>query len=123
MKALGERLRTKRQSLGLSQENVAEFLSISHTAYGNYERGYSEPALSQIKKISTLFKCSFFELIAGKEEIETLINKFERKNDELIKESYWQKKYYETLERMNQLNQTIVDEKDRYIKLLTEKLR
>lgn len=46
----------KRESLNLTQEQVANYLGITRAAYCNYERGTRKPPLVSIVKLKTLFK-------------------------------------------------------------------
>ena len=43
MNITAERLRELRERLGVSQENVAQALGITRTAYNKYEQGVIEP--------------------------------------------------------------------------------
>lgn len=52
MKQIGERIRQLRQQKGFSQENMADQLNISTTAYGDIERGKTDVTLSRLYKIS-----------------------------------------------------------------------
>lgn len=52
MKQIGERIRQFRQQKGFSQENMADQLNISTTAYGDIERGKTDVTLSRLYKIS-----------------------------------------------------------------------
>ncbi len=52
MKQIGERIRQLRQQKGFSQENMADQLNISTTAYGDIERGKTDVTLSRLYKIA-----------------------------------------------------------------------
>lgn len=54
MKQIGERIRQLRQQKGLSQENMADQLNISTTAYGDIERGKTDVTLSRLHKIAAI---------------------------------------------------------------------
>jgi len=51
------RLRRLRESRNLSQQEVADAIGISRTAYNKYERGVAQPTRN-IRKLSTLFGVS-----------------------------------------------------------------
>lgn len=42
--------------MGISQENVAEELGISHSAYAKIERGVTDPSLSRLFELARIFK-------------------------------------------------------------------
>jgi len=58
IRGLPDRMRKSRKNAGYSIRKVAKELGITHSAYYNYEIGLSEPCLSALVKISTLFKVS-----------------------------------------------------------------
>ena len=66
---IGEKIRYARLKKGYSQENMADFLGISTSAYGDIERNKTELTLSRAKNLSTILKMSMLELI--EEEIHT----------------------------------------------------
>lgn len=47
----GKRLREARSNRKKTQENVAEFLGVSYTTYGAWERGTNEPSLGNLLKL------------------------------------------------------------------------
>ncbi len=53
---LSERIRQLRQQKGLSQENMADELGLSTSAYGDIERGRTEPSLSRLEAIAALLE-------------------------------------------------------------------
>lgn len=53
---LSERIRQLRQQKGLSQENMADELGLSTSAYGDIERSRTEPPLSRLEAIATLLE-------------------------------------------------------------------
>ena len=54
-KSLGEKLRDLRESLNLSQNQVAEALNIDRSTYTNYELDKTRPNLETLVKISRIF--------------------------------------------------------------------
>ncbi|MES2520452.1 MAG: helix-turn-helix transcriptional regulator [Bacteroidota bacterium] len=99
---IGEKIRYARLSKGFSQENMADFLGISTSAYGDIERNKTELTLSRAKKLANILKVSILELLG--EEIHTpevLLNT--PKNEfEILKEdveklraesNYWREKF------------------------------
>lgn len=53
-----EILRETRKLKGLSQYEMADLLHISRTAYGDYERGRTEPDIKTLKLISSALNVS-----------------------------------------------------------------
>ena len=99
---IGEKIRYARLKKGYSQENMADFLGISTSAYGDIERNKTELTLSRAKKLSTILKMSMLELI--EEEIHTpkVLDNFENGELEQLKKevntlrseaSYWREKF------------------------------
>ncbi|HEV7348528.1 helix-turn-helix transcriptional regulator [Telluribacter sp.] len=60
---LPERLRQLRLQKGLSQENMADTLGLSTTAYGDIERGRTELTLSRLEKITQVLEVPLPELL------------------------------------------------------------
>ena len=83
-KELPARIRQIRMEQGLSQENMAEGLKISTTAYGDMERGKTEITLSRLAIIANLFKVDIFDLLvhtSEKQEKKLL----EKENERLLR--------------------------------------
>lgn len=64
---LGTRLKELRKERGLTQQQVANVLSISARGYTYYELGTNEPSLSALKKLSDFFNCSI-DYLVGRED-------------------------------------------------------
>ena len=56
---LPEKLKELRIEKGLSQREVSSALGMTRNAFTNYENGYREPSLDNLKKI-----CQFFDVSA-----------------------------------------------------------
>lgn len=59
---LGDKIRTVRKMKGLSQENLAEMLSISSTAYAKIERNETNPSNTRIDQIAKALNMQRTEL-------------------------------------------------------------
>lgn len=59
----GERVRLARLQRGLSQENMADLLHLSTTAYGDIERGKTELTISRLTQIAQALGTSVVALI------------------------------------------------------------
>lgn len=62
------RLRALRESKGLSQKKVAEYLGITRSAYNQYESGISKP-VRRLEQLADLFGVTS-DYILGKDETE-----------------------------------------------------
>lgn len=60
---IGENIRLARLKKGLSQENLAEMLHISTTAYGDIERNKTEVTVSRLLKISKILEVDLNEIL------------------------------------------------------------
>lgn len=63
-KSVHEKIKMVRQTKGLTQEEVASKLGMSANAYGDIERGASDPKLSKLKKLSEILDVNLAELLA-----------------------------------------------------------
>lgn len=61
--SVNEKIRLIREAKNLTQEQVAEKLGISQSAYGDIERGENDPKLSKLQKIAELFEMQLSELV------------------------------------------------------------
>jgi transcriptional regulator with XRE-family HTH domain len=59
---LSDKIRTLRKMKGLSQENMADMIGISSTAYAKIERNESDPAVSRIESIAQALNMSKADL-------------------------------------------------------------
>lgn len=91
-----ERIRLARLQRGLSQENMADLMGLSTTAYGDIERGKTELTISRLTQIADVLDITTIDLIAdvpaayeptiiAPNELEQLRNKVERQELELEK--------------------------------------
>lgn len=60
-----KRLKTLRQNMGYTQEQVAEALSIHRTTYTYYEMGRTNPPREVLHRLVELFNVSYEELLRG----------------------------------------------------------
>ena len=61
--ALGVKIRSYRGLKGYSQENMADLLGISPTAYAKIERGETDVNFSRIEQIANVLQTNVYELI------------------------------------------------------------
>lgn len=105
-----ERIRLRRLQQGYSQENMAELLNLSTTAYGDIERGKTELTLTRLSQIATALHCSPLDLLTDDEiqvahpievadprELETLRLTVEKQQIELeklrLEADHWKRKH------------------------------
>jgi XRE family transcriptional regulator, regulator of sulfur utilization len=63
MNAISEKIRLARLKMGLSQENIADSLGISTTAYGDIERGKTDLTLNRLHQIANILMINPLTLI------------------------------------------------------------
>ena len=57
---VGKKMKTARVNTGMSQRDMAIKLSVSNSAYSNYENGYSEPPAEIIIKFCDVLDITLF---------------------------------------------------------------
>ena len=60
---VGGLLRQKRKSLGLSQSEMCEFLSVTQTAYSSWEIGVRVPKIHYLYELAAVFGCSVADFL------------------------------------------------------------
>ena len=63
-----EYLKHLRQSKGVSQQEVADYLGITRQAYSNYENGYRAPDNETLLKLGEYFDTTVDTILRGKEK-------------------------------------------------------
>jgi XRE family transcriptional regulator, regulator of sulfur utilization len=93
-----EKVRLTRLNRGLSQENMADMLHISTTAYGDIERGKTELTIPRLLKICQILGVELTELLDLESKNDAFIqlenekNKIE--NEKLrLEVNYWKDKF------------------------------
>ena len=61
--SVNEKIRRIREAKDLTQEQMAEKLGVSQSAYGDIERGDNDPKLSKLQKIADIFEMPLSELV------------------------------------------------------------
>ena len=95
MTTLGEKIRLSRLQKGFSQENMADMLCISTTAYGDIERNKTDLTVSRLEKIADLLQTSPLLLLEKESPQSDLAYeklKAEKERYE-IEALYWREKY------------------------------
>ncbi|MCF6298042.1 MAG: helix-turn-helix domain-containing protein [Flavobacteriaceae bacterium] len=60
---IGHKLKDKRNSKRISQQEVAESLSISQRTYSNFESNKSEPSLTQLSKLAEILEFNLLDIL------------------------------------------------------------
>ncbi len=81
---LPARIRQIRLSLGLSQENMADGLQISTTAYGDLERGKTEITISRLATIADIFNLDISDLLTDTGIKQEMV-KLKQENERLLR--------------------------------------
>ena len=66
---IGEQIKNYRKIVGLTQEQVANYLGVSTPAVNKWEKGDRYPDLLTTKKISQILDVSLDDLLAGKDMV------------------------------------------------------
>lgn len=77
-KAIGLKIRERRQAVGITQEAIANKLDVNPSHISNIECGRANPSLTALVKIANILQCSVDYFISG--EYTYMINKDEEKN-------------------------------------------
>jgi transcriptional regulator with XRE-family HTH domain len=62
---LGNRIKTEREKLNMSQDDLAQKMDISRQAISKWETGNSYPDIEKILRLSEIFNLSLDELVKG----------------------------------------------------------
>lgn len=112
-----EKIRLQRLQRGLSQENMADLLNLSTTAYGDIERGKTDLTLSRLTQIAQVLDVALLTLLTDdaipaqvveekpdtfvSHELETLRLTIEKQQVEVdklrLEADYWKRKYDERI--------------------------
>lgn len=96
---LPEQIRLKRLQKGLSQENMADLLGMSTTAYGDIERGRTELTLPRLEKIAGVLEYPVTELLGIRQEPDSELEWMRRENLRLQAENLQLKATIDQLKR------------------------
>jgi transcriptional regulator with XRE-family HTH domain len=64
---IGQRMRTKREQLGLSQQQFADMIGVSKGAVGQYDIGYTTPRPKRFERIAEVLGVTVEWLLTGNE--------------------------------------------------------
>lgn len=93
MKAIAEKIRLLRVAKGLSQENIADSLHISTTAYGDIERGKTDLTLVRLTQIAEVLNTTVLGLLSEEnlmqEREQLMMKNLQIENDKLRLENQY----------------------------------
>lgn len=75
---IGEKIRKMRDLKGFSQENMAQSMGISISAYGKIERDETEITLTKLEEIAKVFQVNIIDILKFDEQ-SVFINTFDNK--------------------------------------------
>ena len=64
-KAIGLKIKERRQQLGITQEHIANVLDVNPSHISNIECGRANPSLTALVKIANILECSVDYFITG----------------------------------------------------------
>lgn len=82
-KAIGGKIKERRQELGITQEYVANILDVNPSHISNIECGRANPSLTALVKIANILQCSV-DLFIGEEYTYTVDKNREKTLDDKI---------------------------------------
>lgn len=82
--AIGLKIKERRQSLGITQEYIANMLDVNPSHISNIECGRANPSLTALVKIANILKCSVDYFLSGKYTYETGKEEEPTLDDEII---------------------------------------
>lgn len=77
---LGSRIKTEREKLNLSQDDLAKKMNLSRQAISKWETGSSYPDIGKILKLSEIFNLSLDELVKGDKSFQENLIKEGKRN-------------------------------------------
>ncbi len=104
---ISKRIRELRKSMGLTQSQFAELVSLSEDSIGKIERGISVPTVDTLTKIAEGLNMPLFELLGGE------ISKKEKKQYQVLEclVRYLKTKSYKDIKLIHELAVKILERK------------
>ena len=97
-KEIGQKIKERRQSLGITQEMIANRLDVNPSHISNIECGRANPSLTALIKIANILECSVDYFISGEYTYKTNHEKEKTLDDDIMNKL----KYYD-LEKKKKL--------------------
>ncbi len=100
---INETITKKRKELGLTQEQVAEYLNISTPAVNKWEKGNSYPDITLLPALARLLKTDLNNLLSFNEDLSDVeIYNFANSLDPLVKEQGYEKAFEIAMDKISQ---------------------
>ena len=64
-KVIGQKIKERRQSVGITQESIANYLEVNQSHISNIECGRANPSLFALIQIANILECSVDYFISG----------------------------------------------------------
>lgn len=124
---IGHKLKNKRDTKKLSQQEVAEFLDVSQRTYSNFESNKPEPSLTQLSKLAEVLEFNLLDMLQEQglvfnqtnNEFKDNSNGIVYNHNNFLDELKNQKTYYEA--RLKD-KETIIKQKEEINNLLKDKI-
>lgn len=83
-RAIGLKIKERRQELGITQEHIANMLDVNPSHVSNIECGRANPSLTALVKIANILKCSVDYFISGEYTYKIDKDKEKTLNDKIM---------------------------------------
>lgn len=83
-KAIGLKIKERRQALGITQERIANILDVNPSHISNVECGRANPSLTALVKIANILECSVDYFISGEYTYEIDKNREKTLDDKIM---------------------------------------
>lgn len=80
MSTIGSRIAQKRKALGMTQEDLAQQLSVSSQAVSKWENDISCPDISLLPNLAKVLSCTTDAILSGKEDTVRVVPEPQRKD-------------------------------------------
>ncbi len=124
MKKIHDNIRAIRSLKNYSQEHMAESLGISQSSYGKLERGHTQITWNKLKKLSTIFSTSVWNIVHFNESYPAHLQSGEEKPETegsvSASEVHALKEHITHLQQLNDLLEQQVNDKMEIIRLLNK---
>lgn len=102
---IGNRIRQRRNELGYSQEQLAEYSDLHPSYIGQLERGEKTPSIETLYKLTTGLQISLSDFLKGLEDMTSKADTFAYKSYRLIEQQAPknQERLYHILQRIMEI--------------------
>lgn len=108
---VGDKIRGIRQLKGLSQENMADLLSLSVRAYGDIERGETDVHFSRLEQIADKLGVSVSDVLGFGDRVSNFFDQCTNPNVATVTNGSSQNNYYDARELQHQVEKLAIENK------------